>query len=150
MEAVIFMGIQGTGKSTFYQQRFANTHVRINLDMLKTRHRETILITACLEAKQSFVVDNTNVTTADRARYIPLARQAGFQVVGFYFQSKLNSALQRNAQRSGKAVIPSKGVIARQRQLTLPSYSEGFDQLYYVKIDAVTNQFIVEEWKNEL
>jgi predicted kinase len=46
MEAVIFVGIQGTGKSTFYKERFFDTHVRINLDMLKTRHREKLLVQA--------------------------------------------------------------------------------------------------------
>jgi predicted kinase len=75
MEAVIFIGIQAAGKSTFYFQRFADTHVRINLDMLRTRRREQILVQACLVAKQSFVVDNTNVTRADRARYVPPARR---------------------------------------------------------------------------
>jgi predicted kinase len=40
MQAIIFMGIQACGKSTFYHHKFALTHVRINLDMLKTRHRE--------------------------------------------------------------------------------------------------------------
>jgi hypothetical protein len=34
MEAVILTGIQAAGKSTFYQERFSGTHVRINLDML--------------------------------------------------------------------------------------------------------------------
>jgi hypothetical protein len=29
MEAVLFVGIQGAGKSTFYLQRFFDTHVRI-------------------------------------------------------------------------------------------------------------------------
>jgi predicted kinase len=57
MEAVIFIGIQGSGKSSFYRQHFFNTHIRINLDMLKTRHREKIFVRACLEAKQRFVVD---------------------------------------------------------------------------------------------
>ena len=42
MEAVIFVGLQASGKSTFYRERFSRTHVRINLDMLKTRHRETL------------------------------------------------------------------------------------------------------------
>lgn len=62
MEAIIFIGIQGAGKSTFYRHHFFNTHIRINLDMLKTRHREQIFLQACLEAKQPFVVDNTNPT----------------------------------------------------------------------------------------
>jgi predicted kinase len=89
MEAVILIGIQAVGKSTFYYQRFFDTHMRINLDMLRTRRREQILVEACLTAKQSFVVDNTNVTRAERARYIPLARAAQFHIVGYYFQSTL-------------------------------------------------------------
>jgi len=39
MEAVILIGIQGSGKSTFYRDRFFNTHVRINLNILKRRSR---------------------------------------------------------------------------------------------------------------
>jgi predicted kinase len=69
MEAIILMGLQGAGKSTFYQTYFFNTHIRINLDMLKTRHREKTLLQACLEAKQSFVIDNTNPKFEDRSRY---------------------------------------------------------------------------------
>ena len=76
MEAVIFVGIQASGKSTFYLQRFFETHIRINLDMLKTKHREQVLIEACLACKQSFVVDNTNVTKERRARYIRSRRRA--------------------------------------------------------------------------
>jgi len=150
MEAVIFIGIPGSGKSTFFLERFFATHIRINLDMLKTRHREMIMLSACLKAKQSFVVDNTNITAAERARYIPLVRQAGFRVVGYYFQSGLGASLQRNQQRSGKALIPRKGVIGRYHQLELPNLAEGFDELYYVKIDPASSHFIVEGWKNEI
>lgn len=68
MEAILFIGIQGAGKSTFFQQRFFDTHVRINLDMLKTRYREQVFLSACILAKQSFVVDNTNIRAAERAK----------------------------------------------------------------------------------
>jgi predicted kinase len=148
MDAVIFIGIPGTGKSTFFQQHFQNTHVRINLDMLKTRYREKLLLDACLAGKQNFVIDNTNVTAADRARYIPAARAAGFRVTGYYFQSQLDSALLRNQQRSGAAVVPAKAVRAKRRLLQPPRFEEGFDALYYVKIDPATSRFIVEEWKD--
>ena len=66
IEAIIFIGIQATGKSTFFQQKFFDTRVRINLDMLKTRNRERILLAACLDAKQPFVVDTTNLTVSLR------------------------------------------------------------------------------------
>ncbi|HWE94100.1 MAG TPA: hypothetical protein VG269_09070 [Tepidisphaeraceae bacterium] len=42
MEAVIFCGVQGSGKSTFFRERFFDTHLRLNLDMLRTRHRGTL------------------------------------------------------------------------------------------------------------
>jgi len=83
-EAVIFVGVQGAGKSTFYRERFFDTHVRINLDMLRTRRREQLLFEACLEAGQSFVVDNTNPTPADRARYVAPARERGFRVIAYF------------------------------------------------------------------
>ncbi len=149
MEAVIFIGIQATGKSTFFQQRFFATHIRVNLDMLKTRHRERILLAACLEAKQPFVVDNTNLTVEARAGYIGQAKAAGFSVTGYYFKSALTAALERNRQRIGKALIPEKGVIGAYRKLELPSLAEGFDRLFYVEI-AEDGQFIVKEWSDEV
>ena len=62
MEAVVFIGIQGAGKSSFYKERFFDTHVRINLDMVRTKRRQQVLLDACIEARQPFVVDNTNIT----------------------------------------------------------------------------------------
>ncbi len=92
MEAVIFIGIQGSGKSSFFRERFFDTHVRINLDMLRTRRREELLVAACLEAGQSFVIDNTNPLPSDRARYVGRARAAGFRTVAYFFESSLQEA----------------------------------------------------------
>lgn len=150
MEAVLFIGIQAVGKSTFYKERFFDTHVRINLDMLRTRHRQALLLEACLAARQSFVVDNTNILKSERARYLAPAKAAGFRVVGYYFQSHLQEALERNRQRPGKAHIPEKGVIATYQRLEIPAYAEGFDRLSYVAIDAANGQFIIREWEDEI
>lgn len=62
MELVLFIGIQATGKSSFYRERFFKTHVRVNLDMLKTRHREGLLVKACIDGKIPFFVDNKSHT----------------------------------------------------------------------------------------
>lgn len=143
MDAILFIGIQATGKSTFYKQNFADTHLRINLDMLRTRHRESLILQACLEAKQSFVIDNTNPTQADRHRYIALAKPLGFNIIGYYFQSKVKEAIARNNLREGKAGIPEKGIFATQRRLETPNYLEGFDQLYYATL-VENNGFTVQ------
>lgn len=146
MEIIIFIGLQGAGKSSFYRDYFLNTHIRINLDMLKTRNREKILIQACFDAKQRFVVDNTNPTLEDRARYIIQAKQHKFRIIGYYFQSKLEDCKQRNQQRHPQQIIPIMGLISTQKKLVIPSFSEGFDALYYVRI-APNNSFVVKEWE---
>jgi predicted kinase len=142
MEAVLLIGIQGSGKSTFFRERFFDTHVRISLDLLRTRHRERLLLRTCLRTQQRFAVDNTNVRAAERAVYITEARAASFLVVGYYFLPELAAALRRNDQRMGRERIPPKGVVGTYRRLEPPAMSEGFDALHTVWIDE-TGQFIV-------
>lgn len=83
MELVIFIGLQGSGKSTVYKQRLVDTHIRLNLDMLRTRHCESLLFEACPAAKQPVVIGNTNPTIEERARYVLPAKAADFRVVGY-------------------------------------------------------------------
>jgi len=149
VELIIFIGLQGAGKSTFYRQRFADTHLRLNLDMLKTRHRENILFTACLETRQPVVVDNTNPTPADRARYIGPAQAHGFRIVGYYFQSRLADCQRRNEQRPPAQVIPPPGLRGTLARLVRPRREEGFDALYYARI-ADSGKFVVEDWQDEI
>lgn len=130
MQLIIFMGIQASGKSSFYLLNLAHSHLRINLDMLKTRHRENIMFEAGLASKTRMVIDNTNPTRADRARYIQRAKNAGFEIVGYYFHTELNLALQRNRLREGKAIIPEAGIRATFKKFELPKKVEGFDTLY--------------------
>ena len=146
MELVLFIGIQATGKSTFYKERFYRTHVRVNYDMLKTRHREELILKACIEGKAKFVVDNTNLTRQERARYIAPARGAGFTVVGYFFQSRVADALRRNSDRDENERVPDKGVLGASGRLERPSRAEGFDQLFFVRMNE-PNGFTVEEWK---
>jgi predicted kinase len=148
MEAVVFIGVQGCGKTTFYKERFFETHVRVSRDMLKTKNRERILLGACLAAKQPFVLDNTNPLASQRAEVIEPARAAGFRVVAYYFRCGLREALWRNRRRPKGGSVPVPGVIATYRKLQPPSWSEGFDEIRVVSIDE-EDRFVVEEWKRE-
>ena len=134
MQLIIFTGVQASGKSSFYLLNLYHSHLRINLDMLKTRHRENIIFEACLTSKTKMVIDNTNPTHEDRARYIGRAKDAGFEVISYYFETDLNSALERNSQRTGKANIPEVGVRATFKKLEVPSLDEGYDEMFRVKI----------------
>jgi predicted kinase len=134
MEMVLFIGIPATGKSTLYKERFFLTHVRVNRDMLKTRHREELLIRACLEGKTKFVIENTNLTRSVRAQYIALAKQAGFRAVGYFFESPAIDAVHRNKLRPEQERVPAVAIWAANKRLEAPSREEGFDELFRVKM----------------
>lgn len=148
MEAVVFIGLQGAGKSSFYKERFFATHLRLSLDLLKTRHRERRLLQVCIETQQRFVVDNTNPTQAERRVYIRAAREAGFRVIGYYFQSRVEDCMRRNEQRPAAERVPLRGLLGTAGRMELPSREEGFDELHYVRIDE-TCGFVVEGWRDE-
>lgn len=148
MEAVIFIGLPASGKSTFYKERFFATHVRISCDQLKTPHRFSRLLELCLETDQRFVIDNTNPAAGDRAPFIAAARARGFVVVGYYFQSRVADCLVRNAQRAGEERVVEAAILSKAKQLELPQRTEGFDRLFYVRIEG--DRFLVEEWQDEI
>jgi predicted kinase len=102
MEAVILCGVQGAGKTTLYRDRFLETHVRVAMDLLRTRPREEAFVRLCLAERQRFVVDATNPTPADRGRYVEPAREAGFRTIGYLVEATDVEALARNAAREGR------------------------------------------------
>lgn len=143
-QAVIFIGIQASGKSTFYEKYFPNcTH--INLDTLRTRHQESLKLKECIDQKKDFVIDNTNVTIEDRKKYIDAAKAAGYRIIGYYFRSSVKESIERNEQRDRK--VPRIAIAGTSNRLQLPSYEEGFDELHYVMIKD--GSFVIENWEAE-
>lgn len=142
---VIMIGIQGSGKSTFFRQHLSGDFVRVNLDTLKTRHREKLLIEECICQGQSFAIDNTNPTKEDRQRYIPTAKAAGYRIVCYFMESKLQACIERNNRRTGAEKLPAAAIAATSNKLQMPSCSEGFDEIYFVKNDGKT--MTVENWR---
>jgi len=134
VQAVIFVGIQGSGKSTFYERRFASTHLRISRDIAGTPAREQRLLESSIARKLDFVVDNTNPTVEGRKRYIEAAKAAGYTVIGYYFDADIKECLERNGQRTGKAKVPVPGIYRARKLMQPPTYAEGFDQLYNVRL----------------
>lgn len=144
-QAIIFIGIQASGKTTFYEQMLADKgYTHISLDVLHTRNREDLLLAECLDNGRSFVVDNTDPEISVREKYIKKAKEYGYQVIGIFFQSKVRDCMRRNEQRGLK--VPQKAIACTSNNLQLPSLDEGFDELYFVSIN-INHQFKISPWR---
>ena len=140
---VIMMGLQGSGKSTFCERYFiSDGYENISMDIHKTRKREGESLQRCIDGQLPCVIDNTNPTRTDRARYIVPGKNSGFRVVGYFMQSKLADCLERNEKRARQ--VPKKGILATFNKIEMPSLDEGFDELNFVSIE--NGDFKISKW----
>src|SRR6185436_480030 len=80
---VILVGLPASGKSTYFREHFAATHLHVSKDLLARGARQEPLIDKALAAGRSVVVDNTNPSPAVRAPLIALGRRHGARIVGY-------------------------------------------------------------------
>ena len=140
----VMTGIQASGKSAFCKN-YLSAYDRINLDTLHTRNKENTAIDEALQAKRDMVIDNTNPTLEDRKKYIAKAKENGYKVIGYFMQSRIQDCIARNELREGKEKVPAKALAATSKKLEMPSYEEGFDELYFVRITETGT--VVEKWQ---
>lgn len=136
-ELVIFIGLPAAGKSTYYRQHFAATHVHVSKDLMpKTKRSDAVMMTeieAALAAGKSVVVDNTNPSIEVRAPLIALGRRYGARIIALYFEVEAKTALARNRAREGVARVPDVAIFATRKKLVPPAIEEGFDEVIVVK-----------------
>lgn len=148
MEMIILIGIPASGKTSLYKQLFFDRYMRISLDLYRTRNKEQQFLQLALACQQKVVIDNTNTTKEERAKYISLARLSKYEVKGYYLQSHLVECLSRNDNRPEISKIDKVGVIAKHNELVLPRLEEGFNKLFYIEV--INNGFNIKDWQNEV
>ena len=76
------------------------------------------------------------------------AARVRYTISGYYFESKVEDCLRRNAQRSEGERVPDVAIFSAAKKLELPTLDERFDQLFYVRLSE--SGFVVDEWKDEV
>ena len=142
---MILIGLPASGKTTFYEERFAATHELVSKDVMRhnrqPQRRQEELINASLASGRSVAVDNTNPTLADRQAIIAIARRHGAEVAGYFFPTEAADALRRNRAREGRQRVPAVAIFATRKRLAPPTYEEGFDRLYTVVVNEAARSF---------
>lgn len=147
-ELVLFVGLQGAGKTTFFRERFAATHAHVSKDLWpnarRAEARQQRLVDEALAAGRSVVVDNTNPRRADRAPLIALGRGLGARIVGYFFDATTREAVARNAARIGRQRVPDVAIFTTAKRLERPGLDEGFDELWRVRLE---DSFVVQPYR---
>ena len=132
-ELIVFVGIQGAGKSTYYATHLAATHVHVSKDLMTNVSnrdaRQQKMIEAALAAGASVVVDNTSPTPVVRAPLIALGRKHGARVIAYFFDTPVKEAAARNRLRLGKARVPDVALFVTAKKIVPPTVAEGFDEV---------------------
>lgn len=148
------IGIPGSGKSTWWETGTANgtipkTAIRVNMDQIRkeltgtetdqTRNdlvakvAKSTLTSALSHNIEAIYWDNTSAKRKYRKEIIDISKKAGYAVIGVWFDTELNVAKERNANRERKVPNDILEKMHENIKATPPSLDEGFDQIIVVK-----------------
>lgn len=146
---IVLVGLQAAGKTTFFRERFAASHVHVSKDNFPNarnrERRQARLIEEALRAGRDVVVDNTNPSRVVRAPIVALGRALGGRLLAYWFDAELAACRARNGLREGKGRVPEVALRRTVALLEAPTRGEGFERIWRVRLREGAN-FEVEEY----
>jgi predicted kinase len=147
-ELAVLVGLQASGKTTFYRRHLAATHAHVSKDNWpnagRRDRRQLAVVDALLADGCDVAVDNTNPSAAERAGLLAAARRRGARAVAYWFPPDRDGSVARNAARSPETRVPDVGMFATLGRLAAPTVAEGFDRVHRVRFDG-DGGFVVED-----
>jgi predicted kinase len=142
---VLAIGLPGSGKSSWFKRHeispLSSDLIRSLLfdDPTEQRFQDLVfsnlrsMLKARLIARRpTNYVDATNLTPHERAGWIKLAKDYGYEVQAVYFDVPLETCLERNHKRER---VVSDDVMRRMSgKLKAPTFEEGFSKITVVRV----------------
>jgi predicted kinase len=142
---VLAIGLPGSGKSAWFKRHnitpLSSDLLRALLfdDPAEQRFQDLIfsnlrsMLKARLIARRPMnYVDATNLTPHDRAGWIKLARDFGYEVQAVFFDVPVEVCLERNRKR--ERVVPDDVMRRMAGKLKVPTFEEGFTKITAVRV----------------
>lgn len=116
---VVFVGMPGVGKTTFYQTHL-NSYDWVNQDTLKTMKKCLSTLEASLKRGSNVCIDSTNPSLETRQNYYTLANKYNYTITVIYFTG---NGYNRNQLRDNK--VPDIVYHLYFKKLSPPTRAEG-------------------------
>ena len=145
----LMIGAPGCGKSYYIAQHKQPEDLVISRDKIRFRmlkdtdeyfskekevYNEFIKqINAAIADNKDFYVDQTSLNAAARNKLFSRLTKKPNEIIGIYFTTPLDIILQRNSQRTGRALVPEDAVVNMFNSLTRPTLDEGFTEILDVE-----------------
>ena len=137
MRIVVLVGLPGSGKSTYLEQRRAGglssdairklladdeTDQTIHVRVFETLRY--LLVQRLAIGRPVTYIDATNLTPDERRPYLEIGRAWECEMEAVFFQVPLEVCLERNARRN--RVVPVEALAKMAAKLVPPTTEEGF------------------------
>ena len=145
----IMIGAPGSGKTTWCKNNVPKNAVYISRDEIRFSiikdkdsyfSKEKIVydifinkINEALDSGLDVYADQTSLNAGSRKKLIDALNKKPDEIIGIYFTTPLDIILQRNAQRTGRALVPEDVVINMFNSVTRPTLDEGFTEILEVE-----------------
>lgn len=141
---VLMMGVPGSGKTTYAKKFIGDNDIYVSRDEIRFElvaedepyfsKEDEVLKTfiskvdeGITKAKRYVVADATHLNAGSRAKLLKNLHNKPDNVYVLYVAVPLEVALERNAQRSGRALVPETSIRNMFQSLSLPKKEEGID-----------------------
>ena len=147
MELVILIGRPGSGKTTYYNKYFQNSHYLICQDLQGKQYKQ--LFEKAISEQKDIVVDRQNHIKEQRDYFTELARQNNYTITIIEFKIPKNLAEQRILNRNDHPTIDNTSDVRsilnlydKKYQSVEPSERDSYlliEEKYYAPILDLTN-----------
>lgn len=159
---VLMMGVPGSGKTTYAKKFIGENDIYVSRDEIRfslvaedepyfSKEDEVLqtfirTINDALPIAQRYVVaDATHLNMGSRAKILKNLHNKPDAIYVIYVAVSLQTALERNAQREGRALVPESSIKNMYKSITLPRKEEGIRMTLWLNEDGSTKEVIVYE-----
>jgi len=157
---VLMMGVPGSGKTTYAKKMMGDYDVYVSRDEIRfglvkedepyfSKEDEVLqtfirTINDALPIAQRYVIaDATHLNMGSRAKILKNLHNKPDNIYVVYVAVSLQTALERNAQRSGRALVPESSIRNMYKSISLPRKEEGINMTLWLNEDGTTKEVIV-------